>query len=118
MRKILEWIKKRKLLTFGLCVLTFSLPLIVVHMLFKTPAINNWFTATWRAGELLAYVAGFETLLGTVVLGAITVYQSDKANEANERLSKENIASMKKYVCWGAPPPCPHPPRGAGCTNT
>ena len=90
MRKILEWIKKRKLLTFGLCVLTFSLPLIVVHMLFKTPAINNWFTATWSAGELLAYVAGFETLLGTVVLGAITVYQSDKANEANERLSKEN----------------------------
>ena len=90
MRKILEWIKKHKLLTFGLCVLTFSLPLIVVHMLFKTPAINNWFTATWSAGELLAYVAGFETLLGTVVLGAITVYQSDKANEANERLSKEN----------------------------
>ena len=90
MRKILEWIKKRKLLTFGLCVLTFSLPLIVVHMLFKTPAINNWFTATWSAGELLAYVAGFETLLGTVVLVAITVYQSDKANEANERLSKEN----------------------------
>lgn len=90
MRKILEWIKKHKLLTFGLCVLTFSLPLIVVHMLFKTPAINNWFTATWSAGELLAYIAGFEAFLGTVVLGAITVYQSDKANEANERLNKEN----------------------------
>lgn len=90
MRKILDWIKKHKLLTFGSCVLTFSLPLIVVHMLFKTPAINNWFAATWSAGELLAYVAGFETLLGTVVLGAITVYQSDKANEANERFSKEN----------------------------
>ena len=105
MRKILEWIKKRKLLTFGLCVLTFSLPLIVVHMLFKTPAINNWFTATWSAGELLAYVAGFETLLGTVVLGAITVYQSDKANEANERLRGSFSMTTTSSICPAASRP-------------
>ena len=90
MVEILEWIKKHKLLTFGLCVLTFFLPLIVVHMLFKTPAINNWFVATWNTGELLAYIAGFETLLGTVVLGVVTIYQTQKAEEANKRLAKEN----------------------------
>lgn len=77
-------------LTLGLWVLVFAVPLIVVHILFKMTAIHNWFSATWSAGELLAYIAGFEALLGTVVLGVITVYQSDKANEASERLSKEN----------------------------
>lgn len=90
MKKILDWLKKNKLLTFGLCVLAFTLPLLVVHVLFKIEATNSWFVATWSAGELLAYIAGFEALLGTVVLGAITVYQSDRANEVNERLSKEN----------------------------
>ena len=90
MRKILERIKKHKKMTFGLCIFVFLFPLVAVHVLFKINAINNWFAATWSAGELLAYIAGFEAFLGTVVLGAITVYQSDKANEANERLSKEN----------------------------
>ena len=39
---------------------------------------------------MLAYVAGFETLLGTVFLGLRTVHLADQANEINERLGKEN----------------------------
>ena len=77
-------------MTICVCVLIFLLPLMIVHILFKGVAENQWFEATWKAGELLAYIAGFETLLGTVILGMITVYQSDRANEINERLNKEN----------------------------
>ena len=88
MRKILEWIKKHKIKTFGLCVFAFVFPLVAVHVLFKINAINSWFAATWSAGELLAYVAGFETLLGTVFLGLCTVHLADQANEINEQLEK------------------------------
>lgn len=48
MRKILEWIKKHKLRTFGLCVLAFSLPLLAVHALFKIEATNDWFMVNTR----------------------------------------------------------------------
>ncbi len=88
MKKILEWIKNHITLTFGLCVLVFTIPLVVVHILFKTTAIHNWFVAEWSAGEILAYVAGFEALLGTIILGLVSVYQNDKANETNDRLMK------------------------------
>lgn len=95
MKKILAWIKKHILLTFVLCVLVFIFPLFVVHALFKTEASNSWFVATWGAGELLAYIAGFETLFGTIFLGLLTVNLTDQANEINERLGKENNDMQK-----------------------
>ena len=86
MKKMLAWIKKHIILTICLCVLIFIVPLVLVHVLFKTTAPHNWFVAEWGAGELLAYIAGFEALLGTVILGLVSVYQNDKANATNERL--------------------------------
>ena len=71
-----------------MCVFVFVFPLVAVHVLFKINALNSWFAATWSAVELLAYVAGFETLLGTVFLGLRTVHLADQANEINERLGK------------------------------
>lgn len=90
MKRILAWIKTHKTLVAIISVLVFVLPLVVVHFLFKWHPGIPWLEAEWLAGDVLGYIAGFETLLGTVVLGFITVYQSDRANEANERLSKEN----------------------------
>lgn len=90
MKKILNWIKTHKTLVAIITVLVFALPLVVVHFLFKWHSGIPWLEAEWLAGDVLGYIAGFEALLGTVVLGFVTVYQSDKANEANERLNKEN----------------------------
>jgi len=68
----------------------FLIPLIIVHLLFKWNTGIELLNAEWDAGDLLAYIAGFETLLGTLVLGLITVKQAESADEVNERLSKEN----------------------------
>ena len=65
-------------------------PLLIVHILFRAYSSIPWFEAKWSAGNVLAYIAGFEALLGTVILGLITVTQSEKANEVNERLAREN----------------------------
>lgn len=90
MKKILDWIKAHKFIVAITTILVFVLPLAIVHFLFKWHSGLFWLEAEWFAGDVLGYIAGFETLLGTVILGLITVYQSDKANEVNERLSKEN----------------------------
>ena len=88
MAKILDWIKKHiwqtVLIGFGL----FFLPLILVHVAYRIPAISPWFASTWEAGELITYIAGFEAFLGTVFLGIVAVHQNNKANQLNERMVK------------------------------
>ena len=90
MNKIVEWIKNHKATILIVCVMMFFLPLILVHIFFKWNSGIGWLSAEWSAGDVLAYIAGFEAFIGTVVLGFVTVYQSEKASQQNERLSKEN----------------------------
>ena len=87
---ILCFIKKHRVATVLICIVVFALPLLIVHILFKWNSDNPWLAAEWSAGDVLGYIAGFESLIGTIALGIVTVYQSNKANEANERLAKEN----------------------------
>lgn len=90
MNIIMDWIKKHKATTVLVCIILFFLPLVLVHILFKWKSGIGWLSAEWSAGDILAYIAGFEALAGTVTLGLVTVYQSEKASLENERLSREN----------------------------
>ena len=92
---ILCFIKKHRVATVLICIVVFALPLLIVHILFKWNSDNPWLAAEWSAGDVLGYIAGFESLIGTIALGIVTVYQSNKANEANERLAKENNQLQK-----------------------
>ena len=98
MKKLLDCIKNHKWMTILICALLFVVPLVTVHILFKIPAWSDCLAAEWSAGELLAYIAGFEALLGTVFLGLITVYQTERANYVTERLSNENNYLQKISV--------------------
>lgn len=95
MDRILDVIKKHWIATILICVGAFALPLLIVHILFKWNSGNSWLAAEWSAGDVLGYIAGFESLIGTIALGIVTVYQSNKANAANERLAKENNQLQK-----------------------
>lgn len=86
MKTILNWIKTHKILVVIISVLVFLLPLVAVHFLFKWRSGIWWIEAEWLAGEVLGYIAGFEALLGTVILGLVSVYQNEKANDINKRL--------------------------------
>lgn len=90
MDHILDFIKKHWITVALICTAIFVFPLLIVHILFKWNSDNLWLTAEWSAGDVLGYIAGFESLIGTITLGIVTVYQSQKANEVNERLAKEN----------------------------
>lgn len=95
MKNALDWIKNHKISTVLLCLILFFTPLIIIHIFFKWRSGLTWLAPEWSAGDLLAYIAGFEALLGTVILGLITVHQSQVANDVNERLSKENNSLQK-----------------------
>ena len=95
MKKLLDWIKNHTGVTILICVLLFVVPLVTVHILFKIPAWSNCLVAEWSAGELLAYIAGFEALAGTVFLGLITLDQAEQANTVSQQLGKENNEMQK-----------------------
>jgi hypothetical protein len=88
MFKILDWIKKHVwqtvLIGFGL----FLLPLIIVHIAYRIPAISPWFASTWNSGELITYIAGFEAFGGAIFLGAIAAQQNEKANELTKQMQE------------------------------
>lgn len=98
MDKIVAWIRAHKIQTVCIIFAAFICPLAIVHTLFKWKTDIEWLYAEWESGDVLAYIAGFEALLGTVILGVITVKQSRSAQEMNERLSKENNYLQKISV--------------------
>lgn len=96
--KYITWIFKHKKLT-GLIVLgLFLLPLLTVHLLFKWSTGLEAISAEWTAGDLIGYIAGFEAFVGTVILGVIAVWQTDKANKTNDNLLKLTEENERKSV--------------------
>ncbi|MPM49003.1 hypothetical protein SDC9_95731 [bioreactor metagenome] len=88
MSKVLDWIKAHKVATVFIILGAFFLPLIFVHIAYRINAINPWFSSTWDSGDLITYIAGFEALVGTVILGIIAVRQNEKVIEMNENMIK------------------------------
>lgn len=79
LRHKLEWFGQHMVLTAIVSSIVFAL---VVHILFKTPAINEWFIPKWGAGDVLTYSS-------TVALGLLAVWQNQKFKEANDKAQKE-----------------------------
>lgn len=88
--------KHKKLITFFTFMMIFGLPFII-HVLFKCHPKNDFFVAEWTAGELLSYYGSILAFLGTVILGALSLYQnqiikqeSDKRTELLEQRERES----------------------------
>ncbi len=78
MDKIIDWLKKHRVLSIGL---GFIAPLIVVHILFLIPAPVPFLSAQWGAGDVIAYCAGFMAFSGTVFLGITANKQNSELME-------------------------------------
>ena len=89
MKKI--FVKYKWLLIALLMISIIAIPM-VVNILFK---FSSAFPAEWSAGDALSYVSGLQALLGTIILGIITVEQGQDAQEVNRRLSEENNRLQK-----------------------
>lgn len=71
--KLYEWIAKHKVWTTVICFAIFALPLIIVHVLYKWYLGIELLIPEWEPGDVLSYIAGFETLIGTLLLGYLTL---------------------------------------------
>ena len=98
-----DWIKKHwiivLLLTF---VVVLGVP-IGIHLLFKIHPRVSFFSAEWSAGDALNYYGSILSFIGTVVLGALALYQNRLIKtEADKRAAileeKEHEKNMPKFV--------------------
>lgn len=86
---------KYKWLLIALLMISIIAIPMVVNVLFK---FSSAFPAEWSAGDALSYVSGLQALLGTIILGIITVEQGQDAQEVNRRLSEEIIDSKNNVT--------------------
>ena len=93
MVKLLDFMRKHKVCMFILSILVFAVPLIVVHFLFKMECRIVWLQSEWSAGDVLAYIAGFEAFIGTVSLGFLALWQNHQIHEQHIE-SQEPLLSM------------------------
>ena len=86
---------KYKWLLIALLMISIIAVPMVVNTLFK---FSSNFSAEWSAGDALSYVSGLQALLGTIILGIITVEQGQDAQEVNRRLSEENNRLQQCFI--------------------
>lgn len=70
-------------------VLLIFLPLII-NLLFKNDAICSLFEAEWYADSALTYCGSIISGIGTVFLGAITIYQTNQIYKNSQEQSNAN----------------------------
>lgn len=84
MDEFIKFVKKHLFFCFLIFICALVVPLIVVHILFSIEASTEWLSAKWSAGDLLTYIAGFESFSGTIILGIIAVCQTRQSNRLQE----------------------------------
>lgn len=100
-----EWIKKHKVLFIIICIIVFIVLIGVpfgINLLFKIQSNINIFEAEWTAGDALGYYGTVLSFIGTVVLGALALYQNHIIKqEADSRAllieKREHIENMPKF---------------------
>ncbi len=87
----IEWIFTHKVKTSIIAILLFTIPLAVVHILFKWNSGVEWIQAEWGAGDVISYIAGFEAFIGTTFLSFLALWQNQKHKQENDAKDKKLI---------------------------
>lgn len=82
---MIEWMKKHIKLIIVLLALSIVVFPCIIHILFKIEVRNDFFVAEWTAGELLLYYGSVLSFLGTVILGALALYQNHIIKEEADK---------------------------------
>lgn len=80
-----DWIKKHKIFVFIIAItVTLGVP-VIIHIVFKIDSGISFLEAEWEAGDVLAYYGSILSFIGTVVLGALALYQNKLIKEESEK---------------------------------
>lgn len=84
MDDIKTFFKKYKTRIIIITILLFILPILIVHLLFKWYWGIDFFVAKWSAGDMLSFIGSFLSFVGTVILGALALWQNKQIADQSE----------------------------------
>ena len=107
--EVLKQIKKHirvRIIFIIILFLLFGVPLII-NLSFKTKAPLEVLEAKWEASDMLAYYGAVLSFLGTVSLGAVSLYQNHVIQKAAEEKAaileqREYEKNMPKFILRGS----------------
>lgn len=100
-----DWLKKNKRICFisclGILFMLLGIPFII-NVLFKIYSPIYLFEAEWSAGDALGYYGDVLAFIGTVVLGALALYQNhiikkEADKKAADIEEQQRIENMPKF---------------------
>lgn len=89
MDRFFDWIKNHKGKAIAIIIAMFIVPMIVVHLLFKWKTDIYLVQADWNSGDVLTYIGGFYSFLGTTILSILAIWQNDVINKKNDEYNKK-----------------------------
>lgn len=90
-----DWIKKHKIFVFIIAITVTLGVLVIIHIVFKIDSGISFLEAEWEAGDVLAYYGSILSFIGTVVLGALALYQNKLIKEESEK--RADIKDKMEY---------------------
>ena len=91
-----EFIMKHKVIVTILFILLITVVVpIVINELYKT---GKGYITMWGADDVFSFYGSYLSFIGTVALGTVAIYQSNKAYKLNEQLQKLQQAEFVSMV--------------------
>lgn len=89
--------KQYKSIIFNLLLIAISVPFII-NQLYLWGNEKTLFYTDWDGSDALSFYGSFLAFCGTVILGAVAVYQNNKANQINDNILEISKQSERNVV--------------------
>lgn len=91
---------KKFLKCLWITILLFIILLIplIINILFKFDFKIWWLESEWSAGDALSFYGGLLSFIGTIILGAISIWQTNKANNISKKLLDKDLLESIDFI--------------------
>lgn len=71
---------------------------IIINILFKFDFNIWWLQSEWSAGDALSFYGGLLSFIGTITLGAISIWQTKKSNDISKQLLEKDLLESTDFI--------------------
>ena len=89
-----KFVSRKNLLIYMLVVTVIAISIFTVFLINESYKVNQGYTTLWGADDLLSFYCSILSLIGTLILGAVTYIQTKNANRINKELAVRQLETL------------------------
>lgn len=92
MKKLFKW--------FSVIILSLIIVMIpiIINILFKFDFNIWWLQSEWSAGDALSFYGSVLSFIGTITLGAISIWQTKNSNDISRQLLEKDLLESTDFI--------------------